>query len=544
MHQSQMVVPSTLADAIMADAIEAWQQVLGPRFVDIDDASLTRIATATFPTSARVPAILRPSTREEVQECVRIANRFKIPIYPVSTGKNWGYGSSAPIEDRCVVMHLGRMNKILDLDPQKATVSIQPGVTQGQLAEFLLASGSDVWADVTGSSAGCSVIGNIMERGIGHSAYGNRVSYICCMEVVLPNGEWIETGFGKYDNAQAKHVYPWGLGPSLDGLFTESNLGIVTRLTLWLMPKPEAFECFYFSARGHEGLREVVDALQPLRLRRVIESSVHIGNNYKMLNVHGQYPWRQAGGQTPLQRELLSSLSASLGCEDWSGSGALYGTKGQVREAKRMLRRALDGKAKQLRFMNDRTISIIKRFPRLLGAVTGIHLESFVPTLESVYGMQKGIPSDVTMRSAYWRKKQAPPESMDPDRDRCGLLWYSPVAPLSGHHAMSIHRIVEELTAKFSFEPLISFVFMSERAMCAVISIVYDREVAGEDEKAMACHDAIVSELAASGYYSYRLGIQSMSKLPPHHDSYRELIKTIKRSLDPNRVISPGRYEF
>lgn len=529
---------------LLEDAIETWQQVLGPEFVERERETLERVEAATFPTSARILAVLRPSTREQVQRCLGIANRYRLPIYPVSTGKNWGNGSSVPASDGCVLMHLGRLNRILEFDPRQATVTIEPGVTQGQLADFLCASGEDLWADVTGASAECSVIGNLMERGIGHSPYANRISRVCCMEVVLPNGEVIETGFGKYENAKAKHVYPWGVGPSLDGLFSESNLGIVTRLTFWLMPKPEAFACFNFSVRGQDGLEGAIDALQPLRLRGIIESAVHIGNNYKIANVRGQYPWAETAGQTPLPREILGSISASLGCGDWNGAGALYGTKGQVREAKRLLRRALGGKVERLRFMGDMTMAIAARFPRLAGAVAGVDLKSLLPTLEAVYGMQKGIPSDVTMRAPYWRKREPAPPQRDPDRDRCGLIWYSPVAPLAGSHASAMYRVLDETAGEFSFEPLVSFVFMSERAMSAVMSIVYDRDVPGEDEKAMACHEALVSRLRESGYYSYRLGIQNMSSLPPHHDAYREVIASIKRALDPNRVIAPGRYEF
>ena len=69
--------------------------------VSDDAASLGRIATATFPTSCRVPLIFRPQSREQVRDCVRVANRDRIAIYPVSTGKNWGYGSAFPSGQLC-----------------------------------------------------------------------------------------------------------------------------------------------------------------------------------------------------------------------------------------------------------------------------------------------------------------------------------------------------------------------------------------------------------------------------------------------------------
>src|SRR5512138_3910576 len=79
-----------------------------------DGAALAAAATATFTVAHRIPLILRPSSRQHVQECVRIANRHRIPLYPVSGGKNWGYGSSVPAADECVLLDLSRMNRIVD----------------------------------------------------------------------------------------------------------------------------------------------------------------------------------------------------------------------------------------------------------------------------------------------------------------------------------------------------------------------------------------------------------------------------------------------
>lgn len=530
----------------LQSAIRQWQEAIGSEHVHLDQRSQQQIATTTFLTSHQVPAIIKPKSREEVQRCIRIANNLKVPVYVVSTGKNWGNGSAVPVQDECVVMHLGRMNRIPleGFNRNQAYATVEPGVTQGQLAEFLRRQQADLWVDVTGSSPECSLIGNIMERGHGHSAYSNRVSHISHLEVVLPNGDCIETGFGKYDNACASPVYPWGVGPSLDGLFTQSNLGIVTRATIWLMPKPEKIECFYFSVQGEEQLEQVIDALQPLRLRGVLNSAIHIGNNYKVLNTYQQYPWNLTNGRTPLPVEVLKTASENVGCGDWNGSGALYGTRSQISDAKRQLRRALKGKVTRLNFMTDNTLSIAKRFPKIIGKFLGLNLESLLPVIESIYGMQKGIPSDVAMASTYWRKKQPPPESKDPDRDRCGLIWYSPVAPLEGRHASAIFNTAKKIMLLCSFEPLVSVVFVSERVLCCVISILYDREVPGEDQKAMECHAEIVADLAELGYYPYRLGIQNMAQLPPTDANYVNLIHNIKTTFDPNHILSPGRYEF
>src|SRR5918998_3373099 len=97
-------------------ALEAWREILGPEHVLTDAATLSLAETATFLTTQSVPAVIRPGSREEVQECVRVANEHKTPIYPVSTGKNWAYGSRVPPQDGCVLMELHRLDRILDYD--------------------------------------------------------------------------------------------------------------------------------------------------------------------------------------------------------------------------------------------------------------------------------------------------------------------------------------------------------------------------------------------------------------------------------------------
>lgn len=73
-------------------ALEQWSALLGQENVILDPADLRAAETATYGTNVAVPAIIRPATCEEVQEVLRIANRFTVAVYPVSGGCNWGYG--------------------------------------------------------------------------------------------------------------------------------------------------------------------------------------------------------------------------------------------------------------------------------------------------------------------------------------------------------------------------------------------------------------------------------------------------------------------
>jgi len=530
-----------MRDVPYDSALTEWSEALGAGHVIVEAPALRAAETGTFASTHRIPAIIRPGSRQEVQECLRTANRYGVPVYPVSGGRNWGYGSRIPPSDGCVLMDLGRMNRIVDFSESLAYVTVEPGVTQAQLFAFLEERGSKLWMDSTGASPQCSLVGNTVERGFGHTPYGDHFAHICGLEVVLPTGDVVETGFARFPSAKAASVYNWGVGPALDGLFSQSNYGIVTRMTVWLMPRPEYFQAYYFSCDEAADLRGAIDGLRPLRLDGTIRSASHIANDYKVISALRQYPWVETGGRTPLQGALMAQLRKELRIGAWNGSGALYGTKRQVQEARRLLRQALRGKAKRLQFLDDRTLHLASLFAKPYRWISGWDLDRTLALLKPVYGLMKGIPTEHPLASTYWRKAAPPPAHMDPDRDGCGLFWCSPVAPNDGAAASHLTELVTERVLTHGYEPAISLTMISGRALACIISLAYDRQVPGEDEKALFCYRDLVELLARNGYYSYRIPATMM--LPMREPgSYTSLLHAIKVAVDPQLILAPGRY--
>jgi 4-cresol dehydrogenase (hydroxylating) len=527
----------------VSDALlDAFRSVVGREFVVVDSDQCGRYETTTFLTTRKIPAVIWPGSTEEIQKCLALANQHKTAVYTISTGKNIGYGSRVPTAEGCVILELSRMNKILDFNEALGYVTLEPGVTQKQLYEFLQENNSNLWMDATGSTEAHSIIGNIAERGFGHTPYGDHFNQVGGMEVVLANGDCIHTGLGRYPAAKAKGIYRWGLGAYLDGLFTQSNLGIITQVTLWLMPAPEYYEYFYFSFERHDQIAEAIDLLRPLRLNGTIKSAIHIANDYKVLSSIQLYPWEKTQGKTPLTRDVLDQAAQSWDFGAWNGYSALYGTREEVASAKRQIKQRLKNKVKKLRFLNDRTMKLAELIQKPYAFLTGINLPDMLKILKPVYYLTKGIPSDKFLESTYWRKKTGIPRVLNPDDDACGLLWCAPIAPIDGVHAAAIWQITQPIFESYGFEPMISITLLTERALSCVITIAYDRSILGEDEKAMACHDELLQTLTAEGYFPYRLGIQSMDKLPPMEASSHRLLSTLKAALDPNNILSPGRY--
>ena len=131
---------------------------------------------------------------------------------------------------------------------------------------------------------------------------------------------------------------------------------------------------------------------------------------------------------------------------------------------------------------------------------------------------------------------------MDPDRDRCGVMFCVPTIPYEGRHVRAALNVAKDTLAKYDFEPILIIGCFSERVIYLDAAIHFDREVPGEDERAVSCHDELLGRLIEMGYIPYRLGIQSAKLLPEPEDDYGYLLGTLKKALDPNDVLAPGRY--
>ncbi|KAK8213252.1 hypothetical protein M8818_002550 [Zalaria obscura] len=110
-------------------------------------------------------AVVFPGSTEEVQTVVRWANKHTLPVYPISIGRNVGYGGAAPRVPGGVVIDLGRrMNKVLNIDGDNASCVVEPGVTYFALYEEIQRRNLPLWIDCPDLGGG-SVLGNAIDRG-------------------------------------------------------------------------------------------------------------------------------------------------------------------------------------------------------------------------------------------------------------------------------------------------------------------------------------------------------------------------------------------
>jgi len=531
------------ADSLHA-AIGAWTRALGEAHVRTDEETLERYSRTTQDTAPRPACILFPESTAQVQEIVRIAGRHGAVVYPISRGRNWGYGDACAPTPGAAIVDLSRMNQILEVNTELAYAVIQPGVTQGQLYEYLAEHETGLWMDSTGARPEASLVGNTLDRGFGHTRYGDHFETCCGMEVVLADGRVLETGFGHFANAKAGRVYRYGVGPFLDGIFCQSNFGIVTKIGLWLMPQPEAF-CFFFCTVKEDGdLERLIDALRPFRLRKMLDSAIHIGNDLRVLSSRIHYPWESAGELGALPERFRQQLRHMHGIGPWSVGGALTGTRGHVRGMRRHLRRAL-GPIGKLVFVSDAKLALGERVARVAERFGRRKLSEQLASLRPVYAQMKGAPADESVHGTQWRLRHPPEHESDPKdplETGCGLMWFSPVLPVTGRDARRVLDLVGPVLAQYDFDLLATFTLLNERSMIGILNVAFDKSAPEETARAMECYDAAMKTLIQDGYVPYRTGLRGMEKIRNGEDVFWQVAREIKQALDPGDIIARGRY--
>jgi 4-cresol dehydrogenase (hydroxylating) len=536
--------PHMIPTGATRTVIELWRQCLAPARVLDDDASLDRYARSTQDRGTRPSCVLFPVSTQEVQAIARIASAHGAVLYPISCGKNWGYGDACATTGGAAIVDLGRMNRIIEVNETLAYTVIEPGVTQGQLYAHLRAIGSKLWIDCTGAGPDASLVGNTLDRGFGHTRYSDHVRTTCGMEIVLADGRVLQTGFKHYPNAQAAHVFPYGVGPSLDGIFCQSNLGIITRITLWLQPEPEVFAFFYLRIDRDDQLGPLIEALRPLRLRGDLDTAVHIANDLRLLSANGNYPWQAAGGKTPLPAALRESMRTKLTAGAWTAGGSLVGSRERVAGAKRALKQAAALVGARVNFVGDGLIGLAEQAQRVLSLFGGgKQLREQLRTLKPNYGLLKGIPTSEPLRGTQWRLRTLDETTpLDPLDAGVGLMWLSPTLPMTGDAADELLSIIAPIYAKHAFEPLVTLTLVNERAIVAILNVCFDKREEAEAQAAMACYDELSQRLRDAGYFPYRTGPRGMPPLRSEGDSFWDVAAQIKSALDPDDIIARGRY--
>lgn len=496
----------------LAAALAEWRAALGAAHVSDDPATLLALNTATYPTLPRAAAALRPADVAEVRACLLIAARHGARLHPISRGRNWGLGSRVPPDDGAVVLDLSRLDAIVDFDETMAWVTVEPGVTFAQLYAFLRARRSRLFASTIGGSPGASVLGNALARGDGSGPLGDRWSHVCALQVLLSTGETVCTGYGRFVGTSLGPLHRHGVGPALDGLFSQSSLGVVTRLTLWLTPLPHSLQAVRFSAATDDRLPGLVDALRALMLEGTVRWPVGLWNHTRVLST--------LEGRGDVDRQLADRGLTHR----WYGLTALAGMT------------ELQGRAHRERLLDVLAPAVDAwGIEERNGAPTSGH--ELLLEQEPGFLFLQGIPHEESVRSVYWPLPASPRADLDPDRDGCGVLWSCAAVPFEGAAVRAAMDAIHAVMAAHGFDPLIAAVAQQPRALHLAPLILWDRARPGGDAAAMACHAALSAAFTALGCLPYRLGTPPLDALPPSADDHDAVMARLRDALDPAHAL-------
>ena len=528
--------------ASLSAALEAWRHVLGSDFV-LTGESCVRYGDCTVASRRRIPAVLRPRNEMQVREVMKIAARTNIRVYPISTGHNWGYGSANPVIDDCVVVDLSLMSAILDFDADLGTAKLQPGVTQQLLFEYLDRNKLPYLVPVTGAGPNCSLVGNALERGYGITPYADHFGAVVSLRAVLPNGDVYQSPLTETVGSSMRQTYKWGIGPYLDGLFSQGAFGIVTEMTIMLAPRPERAAVLFFEIRDRARLERVVTVVRDL----MQSLPGHIGginllNQIRVLSMMERFPATEVVPGEAMPPALIEAIGRRRNIPAWVGVGSIYGTRTMWRGLCRQIRRKLEPHCSRMTLFTGERIALLQHAAALLPGRLGRDARGRLKTLSGAYDLVTGRPSETALPLAYWRSGQRPTVGpLDPARDGCGLVWYAPLVPMTGSAVRGYVAMVEEICPRFGMDAPITLTTLSSRCFDSTVPLLFDRDK--DRERAVACYRALWQRGRELGFLPYRLNIDAMADLTKCDDSvFWGLVGTLQRAVDPKRIMAPGRY--
>jgi glycolate oxidase len=216
--------------------IRKFSDIVGEKNITINTDELDCYSFDGSGVQGMPEIVIFPGRAKEISQIMTTASEYSIPV--VARGAGTGMtGGAVPVRGG-IVLAMARFNRIIEIDKENQIAIIEPGVITGVFQKEVARLGLFYPPDPA-SSKFCSIGGNIGECAGGPSAvkYGVTRDYVLGLEVVLANGKIINTG-GK----TAKGV----VGYDLTRLFigSEGTLGIITRVIVKLLTRPEARETF------------------------------------------------------------------------------------------------------------------------------------------------------------------------------------------------------------------------------------------------------------------------------------------------------------
>ncbi len=504
----RLVLPPGLNEAQFNRAMSDFASEVGQEWVFNSDADRdTYLDHFGFDEEAHIPsAAVAPASAEEVQAIVRLANEHNLPLWPISRGKNFGYGSAAPVLSGAVVLDLSRMKKI-QMDAENGVVLLEPGVGFYDLFDFVEQHDIPYWISPIGNSWG-SVIGNALDRGVGYTPYGDHADKLCGMEVVMPDGDLLRTGMGAMANSPSFNLHPYGFGPNWEQMFVQSNFGIVVKMGMWLMPKPETIVNLDMELDQADDLAWAIDTLAPMRRSGLIQQNPSIGNWLRAAAVlTARTDWYDGDGALP--DEVIDAIRKQFNLGWWSINLRLYGPEEITQATADVIQRTFAQKTD---------------YPMRRGIWREGEVREMQPT--------SGVPITFPLANAGWHG------------GRGRHLGFSPALPQNGDLALAQFKRTYQRYKEFGMDYHGSFA-LAERHITNVNQVLFNKDNPEMVNRVEQFFHALYEDAKKERYAEYRAHISYMdliaSSMDFNNHAQMRWNDRVKDALDPKGIIAPGK---
>ncbi|CAK7235012.1 hypothetical protein SCUCBS95973_009126 [Sporothrix curviconia] len=506
------ILPPGVTKEVFDQAILDFSEAIGSEnvfvgeglshYVDPYDLAENDIVKRKLPSAA-----VCPSSVDEVRAVLSVATQHSIPLWTFSRGKNLGYGGPAPRVNGSVALDLHKMNRIIEVNDQFSYAVVEPGVTWKDLIDHCNKNGKKVWSSSPSLSWG--------------SVTGNSVSGI---EVMLADGDLVRTGQFGIDGSPSAFLSKFTYGPSVEGLFMQSNLGVVTKLSLWMTPQPQAFMECSLTVPSFEDVVPLVDSLGRMRQTGLIPSCVWVLSRNEIIATLGKrHQFWEGEGAIPEWR--LAEIGEQYGLSYWVARWGIYGPKrtvqAQFEDIQEILAREVPTGTVKGAFFEGRNGVLLKNADippengRLLTGVSSMFSLPFVDW---------ALPADGTGKGAHGD--------------------YAPIIPNSGKMVLEWLQASYKRYADAGFEPATDF-FMHERHVLMVNMFAYDQRDAKQTANVQRMFLGFHEDSKQRGYGMYRAHVNFMDLIAQHNNfnnySYLRFVEKIKDAVDVNGILSPGK---
>jgi len=512
-----MRVPPGLTPADFSDALKQCEQAVGRDWVFSSDEDVETYRDSYSPfwheSDDPVPsAAVAPKTVEQVQQVLRVASAHKIPLWTISTGKNLGYGGSAPLLSGSVVLDLKRMDRVIEVNDSNHYALVEPGVSYFDLYRHIQQRGLKVWIDPPDPGWG-SLIGNALERGGGYTPLRDHFDAHCGMEVVLANGEIVRTGMGALPQSQTWQQYKYGFGPYVDGIFSQSNLGVVTKMGFWLYPQPEAFLSGTVGVGRRDDLYPLVETFAYLMNSGIVQATTTVVSPLSYARDPQLSELRARGSTSDVER-----YAAEKKIPYWSVSLPFYGPAKVV--------------AAQWEYAKQRFRTIPgATFPE--GASYRFPLDTD-QLAKIVNPVPFGVPSLQTFSIGGPRSQ--------------GHMWFSPIIPMSADAIFEAQNVFDQVYQDLGSSSGAPPGFPIWNFFARAFVIIYFFPIEHDVEKNRRNREIfrrLVKTSAEHGWGEYRTHTAFMGDVMDAYSFNDHALlrfhETLKDALDPNGILSPGK---